>query len=124
VQDDLAKWEMNAAGDPETQADSRSQAHEFAKIFKISTPLVEPGCRITKAFEQGSQEKLYLPCPHCGHSQTLEWENFLANLDEEHPERSHFLCVAPDCGGVIEDWHRPSMFAAAKKLEAQGVPAW
>lgn len=124
VQDDLAKWEMNAAGDPETQADSRSQAHEFAKIFKISTPLVEPGCRITKAFEQGSQEKLYLPCPHCGHSQTLEWENFLANLDEEHPERSHFLCVEPECGGVIEDWHRPGMFAAAKKLEAEGVPAW
>jgi phage terminase large subunit GpA-like protein len=117
VQDDLAKWEMNAAGDPETQADSRSQAHEFAKIFKISTPLVEPGCRITKAFEQGSQEKLYLPCPHCGHSQTLEWENFLANLDEEHPERSHFLCVDPECGGVIEDWHRPGMFAAAKAKE-------
>lgn len=121
VQDDLAKWEMNAAGDPEKQADSRSQAHEFAKIFKISTPLVEPGCRISKAFEDGSQEKLYLPCPHCGHSQTLEWENFLANLDEEHPERSHFLCTDPECGGVIEDWHRPAMFAAAKAKESDPV---
>jgi hypothetical protein len=26
VQDDLAKWELNAAGDPEQQADSRSAA--------------------------------------------------------------------------------------------------
>ena len=43
VQDDLSKWEMNAAGDPESQADSRSRAHEFAKILKASTPLVLPG---------------------------------------------------------------------------------
>jgi phage terminase large subunit GpA-like protein len=56
VQDDLSKWDMNAAGDPESQADSRSRAHEFAKILKASTPLVLPGCRITKSFESGSQE--------------------------------------------------------------------
>lgn len=124
VQDDLAKWEMNSGGDPEKQADSRSRAHEFAKIFKISTPLIEPGCRITKAFDEGSQEKLYLPCPHCGHLQTLEWENFLQNLDEEHPERSHFLCTADDCGGVIEEYHRPAIFQRAKALELSGVEVW
>lgn len=109
VQDDLAKWDMNPAGDPETQADSRSQAFEFAKIFKISTPMVVPGCRITKNFEAGSQEQLYLPCPDpdCGHMQVLEWENFLANLDEDHPERAHFNCSA--CGTVIEEHHRPLM---------------
>jgi phage terminase large subunit GpA-like protein len=101
VQDDLAKWEMNNAGDPETQADSRSQAHEFAKVFKASTPLVDPGCRITKNYEDGSQERLFLPCPHCGEMQTLEWENFLANLDEEQPENTHFSCA--ECGGVIEE---------------------
>jgi phage terminase large subunit GpA-like protein len=122
VQDDLAKWEMNAGGDPETQADSRSQAHEFAKIFKISTPLVEPGCRITKAFEQGSQEKLYLPCPHCEHLQTLEWENFQSNLDEEHPEKSHFTC--DECGCAIEEWHRPQMLRRARALEAEGAEVW
>src|SRR4029077_20400566 len=42
VQDDLAKWEMTPAGDPESQADNRSRAIEFAKIFKVSTPLVLP----------------------------------------------------------------------------------
>jgi Phage terminase large subunit (GpA) len=52
VQDDLSKWEMNAAGDPESQADSRSRAHEFAKILKASTPLVLPGCRITKTTQK------------------------------------------------------------------------
>lgn len=107
VQDDLAKWEMNAAGDPETQADSRSRAYEFAKILKVSTPLVEPGCRISKNFELGSQEKLYLPCPHCEHMQPLEWENMLAGLDEEHPEDAHFTCI--DCGAEINHHHLPDM---------------
>jgi len=109
VQDDLAKWEMNTAGDPETQADSRSRAFEFAKILKVSTPLVEPGCRITRNYELGSQERLYLPCPHCEHMQTLEWENMLQNLDEEHPEKAHFTCI--DCGSVIEQHDLPAMRA-------------
>ncbi|CAD7036483.1 terminase [Pseudorhizobium halotolerans] len=104
VQDDLSKWENNSGGDPETQADSRSRAHEFAKILKISTPLVMPGCRITKNFEDGSQEHLYVPCPHCGHLQTLEWENMLANLNEDRPEDAHFTCI--DCGCTIEEHHR------------------
>lgn len=107
VQDDLSKWENNSGGDPETQADSRSRAHEFAKILKISTPLVMPGCRITKNFDDGSQEHLHLPCPHCEHMQTLEWENMLANLDEAHPEKAHFTCV--ECGCEIEEHHRAEM---------------
>ncbi|MDX3929212.1 MAG: phage terminase large subunit family protein [Shinella sp.] len=107
VQDDLSKWENNSGGDPETQADSRSRAHEFAKILKISTPLVMPGCRITKNFEEGSQEYPYVPCPHCGHFQVLEWENMLANLDEDKPEGAHFSCI--ECGCDIEEHHRPEM---------------
>lgn len=111
VQDDLAKWEMNAAGDPEMQADNRSRSDEFAKILKISTPLVMPGCRITRSFEQGSQEHPYVPCPHveCGAMQVLEWENMLAALDPEKPHEAHFTCVA--CGAAIEEHHRPQLLA-------------
>jgi phage terminase large subunit GpA-like protein len=109
VQDDLAKWEINAAGDPEAQADSRSRAVEFAKILKISTPLVMPGCRITRNFESGSQEYPYVPCPHCNHFQVLEWENMLAALDPERPEAACFTCLA--CDAPIEEHHRPQMLA-------------
>ncbi|MBR1150102.1 phage terminase large subunit family protein [Bradyrhizobium sp. JYMT SZCCT0428] len=109
VQDDLAKWDLNAAGDPESQADNRSRAVEFAKVLKISTPLVMPGCRITKNFEAGSQEYPYVPCPHCDHYQVLEWENMLASLDPEKPEAACFSCVA--CGVTIEEHHRPQMLA-------------
>ena len=41
-QDDLSKWDVNSAGDPEAMADSRSRAMPDAKILKISTPLITP----------------------------------------------------------------------------------
>lgn len=107
VQDDLAKWQPNEAGDPEQQADSRSRAFEFAKIFKISTPLVMPGCKISRNYEHGSQEEYHVPCPHCGHMHALDWGNMLANLDEDHPELAHFTC--PECGVEINEHHRRDM---------------
>lgn len=109
VQDDLAKWEMNSAGDPEMQADNRSRSDEFAKILKTSTPLVMPGCRITKSFEQGSQEFPYVPCPHCREMQVLEWENMLSGLDPDKPHEAHFTCDA--CGCAIEEHHRQQLLA-------------
>ncbi|MGA2638442.1 phage terminase large subunit family protein [Methylocella sp.] len=109
VQDDLVKFEPNSAGDPEAMADSRSRAIAAAKIFKISTPLIMPGCRITKNFTDGSQEMPFVPCPHCGAMQVLRWENMLAALDPDHPEDACFTCV--ECAGVIEEHHRPQMLA-------------
>ena len=103
LQDDLAKWEANTAGDSEAQADSRSRAHQFAKIFKISTPLTLPGCKITRNFEAGSQEMPHVPCVHCGHMHVLEWANF----HFERPDSPYFVC--PSCGGVIEERHRQQM---------------
>lgn len=110
VQDDLAKWEMNTAGDPEGQADSRSKAFEWAKILKIGTPLLSDNCRITRAFLRSSQEYFHLPCPHCGHMHPLEWENF--HVDADRPEDAHFIC--PDCGGVIEESDRPAMLSGGQ----------
>ena len=109
VQDDVSKWEPNPAGDPEQQADNRSRSDEFAKILKISTPLILPGCRITKNFEVGSQEYPYVPCPHegCGHMQVLEWDNMLGNLDPDHPELAHFVCEG--CGCEIHETDRAKM---------------
>lgn len=100
VQDDLAKWDMNTAGDPENQADSRSRGVEFAKILKVSTPLIKPGCRISASYAKGSQERPWLPCPHeeCGEYQVLEWANMLATIEAD-PENPHFTCIG--CGGEI-----------------------
>ena len=108
LQDDLAKWEDNDAGDPEGQADSRSQAFEDAKIFKVSTPMVEGECRIDRNFLNGDQRYYHVPCPHCGHLHPLEWENMQANIDAAGGiEGAYFNC--PECGGVIEERHRAQL---------------
>lgn len=104
VQDDLSKWQDNDAGDPEKQADARSFAYKYAKILKCSTALVMPGCRITNSYLRGTQEKFHIACPHCGHKQSLDWENFKNNIDEDHPENSFFTCVENGC--VIEEKDR------------------
>lgn len=117
VQDDLSKWENSqSAGDPEGLADSRSRAYTFAKIMKISTPLVMPGCRITTNYEAGTQETYHVPCPHCGHEHPLEWENMKDSLDRERPDQAFFTC--PECGSLIEEYHRAEMMRRGRWVAA------
>jgi phage terminase large subunit GpA-like protein len=114
VQDDLAKWDANDAGDSERQADGRSSAFDWAKIFKISSPRVAKTCRISRAYKAGTQERFHVPCPHkeCGFYQPLEWANFQGNIDRAHPERAHFTCVS--CGGSIEHRDKSEIVARGR----------
>ena len=113
VQDDLAKWETHpTAGDPENMADTRSASREFAKVFKVSTPLVEPGCRISRNFRAGTQERFHIPCPHCGHFHPLEWDNMAATIRDDDPGSAHFTC--PECGCAIEEHHRAEIVKAGR----------
>ncbi|MFC3674671.1 phage terminase large subunit family protein [Ferrovibrio xuzhouensis] len=107
VQDDLSKWELNKAGDPESQADSRSMAFSWAKIFKIGTALLKDNCRISKNYARSTREQFHVPCPHCDHYQPLTVENFLANLDPTRPGDPHFACV--ECGAAIEERDRDAI---------------
>lgn len=111
VQDDLSKWENDdQAGDPESLADSRAKAFPYAKVFKISTPLIKGACRISAAYELSDKRELEVPCPHCGHYQTLEWENFRKSIHEGmETEKAHFTCVKNGC--VIEHCHKRKMVA-------------
>lgn len=107
IQDDLAKWENNEAGDSETQADSRSNAFPYAKIFKLSTPLIKGNCRISKAYDHSDQRVYKVSCPHCGHKQELTWENFKQSLHEDMEYAdAHFTCTGENCGAAIEHHHK------------------
>lgn len=110
VMDDLSKWVGDKdAGDPEGLAESRAAAFEWAKLFRISTPLYADTCRITRAYRKGTRERWHVPCPHCNHYQPLEWDNMLASLDRSRPQDAHFTCVA--CGCAIEHRHKREIVA-------------
>jgi phage terminase large subunit GpA-like protein len=123
VQDDLAKWELNRAGDPEVQADSRSMAFLWAKIFKIGTPLLEDSCRITRNWRRSSQHHFEVVCPHCGHDHPLLWENLEPHLEPDHPERAAFHC--PACGAAIEEHQRMDVVRTGQwKALRPGAAIW
>lgn len=121
VHDDLSKWENNQAGDSEAQADNRSRAFRWnAKILKSGTPLVEPGCRVTRKWKQSTQGEFHLACPHCGVHAPLTWDNFRASCDAIKDARKsgapepppHFTCGS--CKGVILEKHRHGMLKTIK----------
>ena len=94
IMDDLAKFVMTDKGDPEALAESRASGFEDAKILRVSTPLIEGTCRITKSYARSDQRQFYVPCPHCRNHAPLTWENFKATIDPERLHNAHFTCDA------------------------------
>ena len=86
------------------QADNRSRSVEFAKILKISTPLVMPGCRDHQELRQGSQEIPTCRARIARHAGAGVGKH-AGRPRSGKPEEAHFTCVA--CGAVIEEHHRP-----------------
>lgn len=123
ILDDLSKFENGPKGDPERLSVSRALAALEAKILRASTPMVRGACRITKAFENGTQEFFEVPCPNCGVMQALAWENMEPNLIENDPASAFFTCTA--CAAPIEERHRAILVAQgawdAKNPDARAV---
>ena len=74
----------------------------------------------------GTRHKCFVPCPHCGMMQTLEWKNVrfdhckLANGNYDLVKvlrEAYILCVSPTCqkneehGGRIYEHHKAEMLA-------------
>ena len=62
-------------GDPVTLAEARATtfAHR-RKVFMVSTPTIRGLSRIEREFEASDQRRYFVPCPHCGHMQWLQFE--------------------------------------------------
>jgi terminase, large subunit len=60
-------------GDPSRLIERRAGTYGSPKFVEESTPLVKETSRIEPAFEAGSREFLYVPCPHCKEYQRLVW---------------------------------------------------
>ncbi|WP_443701312.1 terminase gpA endonuclease subunit, partial [Pseudomonas sp.] len=64
------------------------------------------------------QRYYYLPCPTCGHMQTLEWERLHYSADYRVV---HYQCAGPDCDVLIEEHHKGDMLALGEwRAHAEG----
>ncbi len=87
------------------------------KLVEISTPTIKGQSYIEKAFEAGDQRRYWVPCPHCGEHQVLDWEQVTwdgkgqADADQ-HPATARYACV--HCGVLWGDGERKAAIRAGE----------
>ncbi|WP_375592191.1 phage terminase large subunit family protein [Chitiniphilus eburneus] len=107
--DEVDRWEasVNGEGDPVELAETRASTFgRHAKLYFSSSPTVKGASRIADLYADSDQRHYYVPCPHCDHMQTLEWEHL--RWDDEY-HHAFYLCG--ECGKAIEEHHKSRMLA-------------
>jgi phage terminase large subunit GpA-like protein len=103
----------------------RSETFWNRVIVAGSTPTVKGISRIEKLFEESDQRRYYVPCPHCGEKQFLEWGGkdaahgikWQKDAEGNHlPETAYYVCRHNGC--VIEETDKPGMIAAGEWVAA------
>lgn len=109
--DEVDRWDVDVdnEGDPIELAETRGTTFgRNAKFYFSSSPTIKGVSRIEDLFQQGDQRHYYVPCPHCGEHQVLEWTNLKWADDVSW---AGYLCCNPDCGALIEEHHKGEMLA-------------
>ncbi|MBJ6372745.1 phage terminase large subunit family protein [Sedimentitalea arenosa] len=93
-------------GDPVTLAEARTTtfAHR-RKLFLVSTPTIRGLSRIEREFEASDQRRYFVPCPHCGHRQWLQFERL--HWEKDRPETAAYHCAG--CETPIAEHHKTAM---------------
>ncbi|VVO50060.1 hypothetical protein PS862_00265 [Pseudomonas fluorescens] len=109
--DEIDRWEVDIGeeGDPIELAETRGSTFgRNAKFYFSSSPTIKGASRIADLFEGSDQRHYYVPCPTCGHMQTLEWERLHYSKDYSVV---HYQCAGPDCDVLIDEYHKGEMLA-------------
>ncbi|WP_429497044.1 phage terminase large subunit family protein [Robbsia andropogonis] len=119
--DEVDGYPVQGAGNEGSQIKlgiKRTESFWNRKIVLGSTPTVKGFSRIEKSFEKSDQRRYFVPCPHCGEFQVLEWggpdtpHGMKWDKDEKGngiPESAYYVCRHNGC--VIYDADKPEMVA-------------
>ena len=98
--DEIDAYEVTPDGDPIALAAARTSKFWNRKIVMCSTPTMEGRSRIAAAFAESDQRHFHVPCPLCGHMQTLVWAGIRwGNVEGREiappiaPEDAHYQCA-------------------------------
>lgn len=94
-----------AEGDPVELAVKRTTTFWNRKIGLFSTPTDEGSSKIEAEFSKSDQRHYYVPCPHCGEFQQLDFKNL--KWPDKHPADAHYECSS--CSGIITDGDKQRM---------------
>lgn len=97
-------------GDPIELAFRRLTTFPRHKAFMNSTPTTIETSRIWPAWLASTMDRYFVPCVHCGHMQSLEWDR-LKWVDGK-PEGAGYACA--ECDAINDERHKTDMLAAGE----------
>lgn len=104
---DAYPYDLGDEGSPIELAIARTRTFAKRKIFIISTPTIKDCSAIEREFLQTDQNYFYVPCPHCGQMQVLEFQNLV--YDKDNYQSAKIACIG--CGTLIEERFKTQMMA-------------
>src|SRR5688572_24978270 len=94
------------------------------KFVLGSTPTVKDISKIEKIVAKGTEERFFVPCPHCGALQYLKWGGrdvkYGFKWDEGNPDSVFYVCEVNGC--VIREEHKRWMIEEADRRQCAGEP--
>ena len=66
--------DVNEEGDPVSLARARTRTFGNSKELVTSTPTIDGASRVQSEYDLTDQNEFYVPCPDCGHKQTLKFK--------------------------------------------------
>ena len=115
--DEVDGYETTVEGDPIKLAIRRTQNSPRRKIYMASTPVNAETSKICRAFEDSDKRHYYVPCPHCGSHQTLDWdrmcidERFTVDMALEDLKDDTWIARmrCKDCDELIDESFKDQM---------------
>lgn len=98
------------------KAVERTETFSNRKIFLASSPKKKDSSLIMPEFQLSDQRLYFLPCPHCGHFQILEWKN-IKFKHEEYKIVGEVEYACCKCGALIAEHHKAQML-----LDGRWIP--
>lgn len=110
--DEVDAYGPTSEGDPIALAVARTKTYSTSKkIILVSSPRNKETSTIEPEYERSDQRKFYVPCPHCGEYQVLQWSNVKWDTSELAKE-AYYVCDL--CGAAIEHVEKDEMLAAGE----------
>lgn len=124
--DEVDRWDISVDGEGSPIELAENRASTFgrnAKFYYSSSPTEEDASLIDDLFKKSDQRHYYVPCPHCGHMHTLEWDNVYPRYDDlaSDEEVSAAWMACPSCSGVYDETYKTAMLEGGEwRAHAKG----
>lgn len=102
--DEVDRYPSSAGGEGDViaLAKKRTVTAWNRKVVLSSTPTIDGHSRIAKAYAESDQRRYWVPCPHCGETQVIRWEQ--VRWEHDDPDTAAYYCF--DCGSAWSDAQR------------------